>query len=108
MGFSSIFKVPTTIRIVPGALEDVPECGHVRNQIPTCKIGVKLHFFQKQVRKRTFQVILKYQPLSGLSLVPSGMFWKAEICGTVFLQAILMSNFMFFNDKYVNGHFKYF
>ena len=51
----------------------------------------------------TKMVFWKYGPLSGLSRVPSEMFLKADIYGTIFLQTILVANFMFFKDKYENG-----
>ena len=51
-------------------------------------------------------VFWKYGLLSGLSWLPSGMFWKADINGTIFLQAVLVSNLMFLKDMYENGVLK--
>ena len=44
-------------------------------------------------------VFWKHGPLSGLLRVPSGMFRKADIYGT-----ILVSNFIFFKDKFANAN----
>ena len=51
-------------------------------------------------------VFWKYGLLSGLSRLPSGMFRKAYINGSISLQAISVSNFMFLKDKYRNGILK--
>ena len=40
---SGILKVRATIQIVPGALGDFPESGHLRNHVPTGNIDVKFH-----------------------------------------------------------------
>ena len=51
---NGILEVWATIRIVPAALGDVTESGHKWNHISTGNIGVKLHVFERQVRKLYF------------------------------------------------------
>ena len=50
-----ILEIIFIIWIVPGALRDVLECGHLRNHIPTGNIDVKLHVFERQVQKWYFE-----------------------------------------------------
>ena len=52
---NGILKVRPTIQIVPGALGDVPESGHLRNHVPTGNIDVKLQVFERQVMKWYFE-----------------------------------------------------
>ena len=42
---SGILNVRAPIQIVPGALGDVPQNGHLRNYIPTGNIGGKFYVF---------------------------------------------------------------
>ena len=51
---NAILEVRITIRIVQGTLGDVPESEHLRNHVPTGNIDVKLHVFERQVRKWYF------------------------------------------------------
>ena len=62
----------------------------------------QISYFSKTSSQMLFW---KYGSLSGLSRVPSGMYGKEDIFIPTGNIGVI---FMFFKDKYVNGHFKYF